>query len=270
MERNNTSDIANLKLMFITYLNFDLENTNNTGHPFYENFQKLLLLNPQSSEYKYIFFYYLFGPVDYFSAMQADIYEFWRNRIVQNKNSVGIYGDIFEIFIQWTLLLKNIAFVKHERPDFIITYENEKIFLECGSTFFDGNKPATEKDVFKKIKTVVKNNLKTGYLNLKTALFIDVTNLVYHFPSLDSEFLKKALISAENDLRQKNITFETPGSITFLNFEFINNIAGQNHACNIIGNFIRPNIDKRLSSFLSQNFIPKIPTETTIFPKFGH
>lgn len=255
----------------MTFLNFDLENPDNAEHPFYKNYQTLLSLDSTSIEYKYIFFYCLFGPIDYFSAMPSDIYEFWKNRIIKNKKSVGLYGDIFELFVQWSLSQKKVKAIKHERPDFIINYRDENIFLECGSAFFESDKTLTEKDVFKKIKAVVKDNFRSGYLNSKTALFIDITNLVYHFPTLDGSFLKKALISAENDLmRKKNIIFHVPGSITFLSFEFISNADGHNHSCNIIGNFLRPNIDKNLSSFLFENFIPEIPRETTIFPKFNH
>lgn len=42
--------------MFLTFLDFDLEKPTNVGHLFFDNYQTLLTLNPETDEYKYLLF----------------------------------------------------------------------------------------------------------------------------------------------------------------------------------------------------------------------
>ena len=270
MKRDAQKDKENLKLLYSKYVDFDLEDSSNIGHTFYENYQKLNQIDSNDPQFRYLLFYCLFGVIEYLQGFSDETeLKFWQKRLKNNSNSVGLYGDIFELYIQWTLIQKQIVFSKSERPDFIIEFNASNVYLECTSAQFDLNKMPTENEVFKKIKSVVRAKLTSGYLNSSTALFIDITNLVYHLENFDKELLRKALEAIDIDLKKNpSETLSYPGSVTFMNFEFVENKT-HNFSCNITGNFIR-NADANLVKFLESNFIPKIEKKKFINPKFNH
>ncbi len=272
MKRDRTTDLNNLKMLFSSQLGYDLENPINAGHPFYENYQKLLKTGLSDTEHNSIMLFSLFGIIQYLEAFtDATELKFWINRLTKNTKSVGLYGDVFELYIQWTLIEKKINFLKNERPDFIISFESSKVFIECTSAQFELDKIPDEKQVFRKLKSTIKKKFQEKYINLATALFIDVTNLLYHLPSLNSQILRKALESVEKDLKKNSAnTITLPGSVTFLIFEFVENKTRYHFSCNILGNFTRHDVDPYLKAFLEKNFIKGIEKKNLISPKFHH
>lgn len=270
MERDIEKDRKNLTLLYRKYVDFDLEDNVNIGHPFFENYQKLLQINSNDAQYGYLFFYSLFNIIQYLLIFQdGEELKTWQKRLKNNSKNVGLYGDVFELFIQWSFLQKEINFSKSERPDFIIKFNNSLLYLECTSAQFDLEKMPTEAEVYKKIKSVVRGKLTASYLNSSTALFIDITNLVYHLPTLNKGFLRKVLEATDISVKTKasnNLSY--PGSITFINFEFVENNT-HNFSCDITGNFFR-NPDSNLVKFLESNFISEIEKKSFIKPKFHH
>lgn len=274
MEQNTNQDMTNLRTMFLTILDFDLENPSNFDHPFCFTYRVLLKLNPDTDEYKYLLFNCLFGIIECMYMLKNinnSEYEKWKIRLAKNKNSVGIYGDIYELYIHWSLERKKISFLKSERPDFIINWNESNIFIECGSTQFDFDKTPNEKEVFRKLKSAIRSNFTSGYLNNSTALFVDITNLIFHLPNFDAGVLSRALNAVDVELeRNPSDTLNKPGAITFMNFELIKNSSGQNYACNVTGSFLNPNADSNLKSFLEENFVHGIQKPIVIKPKFHH
>ncbi len=274
MEKDRNEDLMSLRAMFLTILDFDIENPLNSDHPFCFTYKALLKLNPDTDEYKYLLYNCLFGIIecmDFLKKTNNAEYEKWKTRIIKNKKSVGLFGDIYELYIHWSLDRKKITFLKSERPDFIIDWNGTNVFIECGSGQFDFDKTPNEKEVFRKLKSVIRSNFTSGYLNYSTALFIDITNLIFHLPDFDVNVLSRALANVEIELkRNPSKTLNEPGAITFMNFELIRNSSGQNYACSITGSFLNPNVDSNLKSFLEENFVRGVQKPIVIKPKFNH
>ena len=274
MKEKRNQELMSLKAMFMTILDFDLENPSNFEHPFCFTYKALSKLNPDTDEYRYLLYNCLFGIIECMQMLQKTNnaeYEIWKIRLVKNKKSVGLYGDIYELYVHWSFTRKNISFLKSERPDFIIDWNGSNIFIECGSGQFDFDKIPNEKEVFRKLKSVIRSNLTSGYLNYSTALFVDITNLMFHLPGFDANILSRALTDVEIELkRNPSKTLKEPGAITFMNFEIIRNSSCQNYACNVTGSFLNPNVDANLTSFLEENFIRGIQKTLVIKPKFNH
>lgn len=274
METNTNSNLISLRAMFLTLLDFDLENPSNSDHPFCFTYKVLLKLNPDTDEYEYLLFNCLFGIIECMDMLKKTNfpeYEKWKVRLVKNTKSVGLYGDIYELYIHWSLVRKNISFLKSERPDFTINWKGLNVFIECGSAQFDFNKIPSEKEVFRKLKSVIRINFTSGYLNTSTALFIDITNLMFHLSDFDANILSRALSAVDLELkRNPSNTLNEPGAITFMNFELIKNSSSQKYACSVTGSFLNPNVDPNLKSFLEENFIGGIEKPIVIKPKFNH
>lgn len=274
MEGNTNQDLMDLRAMFLTLLDFDLENQSNFDHPFCLTYKVLLKLSPETNEYKYLLFNCLFGVIEYMHMLKntnISEYEKWKIRLVKNKKSVGLYGDIYELYIHWSLERKKISFLKSERPDFKVDWKGSNVFIECGSAQFDFDKTPNDKEVFRKLKSVIRSNFTSGYLNHSTALFIDITNLIFHLSNFDAGVLSRALKDVDIELkRNPSNTLKEPGIITFMNFELIRNSTGQDYACNIAGSFLNPNVDSNLKSFLEENFVRGVEKPIVINPKFHH
>jgi hypothetical protein len=207
---NSNKDIEFIKKIYLRELGFDLESAENKKHAFYDNFQKLLKLDHKSDEYQYILYHSLFGPSEYLEEIKKvsiDNYNVWKNRLVSNKINVGLYGDIFELYINWTLVQKKLNFTKRERPDFSLSHNSKEIFIECTSTHCDFHKIPAEKDIYKKLKSKIREKVIEEYMNLSTVIFIDITNLYYHSKNinltLNEDFIYKALTDVEEKLAKK-------------------------------------------------------------------
>ena len=111
--RDRVKDLNNLKMIFLSHLGYDLEDPINAGHPFFDNYQKLVKDQLNDIEYNNILLFSLFGIIQYLEVItdKAEL-QFWINRLTKNTESVGLFGDIFELYIQWTLIEKKINFKK--------------------------------------------------------------------------------------------------------------------------------------------------------------
>jgi hypothetical protein len=277
---NSNKDIEFIKKIYGEDLKFDLENSENEGHTFYDNFQLILKLNPNSNEYKYILYHCLFGPIEYLEEIKKislDEYNFWKNRLTSNKKNVGLYGDIFELYINWTFVQKNLKYTKSERPDFSLLHNNKQIFIECTSAYCNFDKEPLEKEIFKKVKSKVRDKIIEEYMNLSTALFIDITNLYYHSKNinltLNKNFISKALTELDENLtKSPPIKVLKPfGAIVFFYFDNSKNSNDETHySCNILSHFKRPNADINLVDFLEKNIIENTEKIVSNNPKFNH
>ena len=283
----SNEDIKFIKKLYLKELSFDLENSENKGHAFYNNFQTLLKLEPKSDKYQYILYHCLFGPSEYLEEIKKvsfDEHKIWKNRLISNKKNVGLYGDIFELYINWTFVQKKLNFTKRERPDFSLNHNNNnnnnnnnEIFIECTSTQCNFEKIPEEKDIFKKLKSKIREKIIEEYMNLSTALFIDITNLYYHSKNinltLNENFISKALKEVDENLTKKPpIKLIKPfGAIVFFYFDNSKDIINETHyTCNILTHFERPIADKNLVDFLEKNIIKNIEKVVSNSPKFNH
>lgn len=134
----------------------------------------------------------------------------FRKRDLVHKTD-AYYGFRFELYI-WALLIeKKVAFVKSESPDFINI--NGTVSIEATSCRIRSNKHSL--DSFEKIKGTIDLKLKKGYLNVSSALFIDITNILHedskvNYTSNFHEDLKSKL--------QSHIIDQKVGSIILYSF----------------------------------------------------
>lgn len=101
-----------------------------------------------------------------------------RFRNMYRYNRADYYGFRMEVAAASLFIRRKIDFVKNESPDFILTMSNnEDVFVECGSTHLSERK---DRNIGYKIASVVNNKTATPYVNAKTVLFLDITNIIHH------------------------------------------------------------------------------------------
>lgn len=276
----SNDDIEFIKKLYLNELNFDLEDSENKGHAFYDNFQMLLKLDRKSDEYQYTLYHSLFGPSEYLEEIKKvsfEDYNLWKNRLISNKKSVGLYGDIFELYINWTFVQKKLNFTKRERPDFSLNHNSNEIFIECTSTFCHFDKSPNEKDIFRKLNDNIRKKITEEYMNLSTVLFIDITNLFYHSKkinlTLNENFIFKALKKVDENLtKNPPLNVINPfGAIAFFYFDNSKDLSnGTHYSCNILTYFKRPTADKNLVDFLEKNIMKNTEKLISNNPKFNH
>lgn len=272
-------NIERIVKLYKDEMNFDIDNSKNSEHQFYMNFQSLKKLKTKSDEYNYILFHCLLGPLDYLATMKksslAD-WEIWRKRIINNINNVGLFGDIFELYVNWSLVQKEIEYKKNERPDFTINQNNKEIYIECTSAHFDFDKVPTEKEIFKKLKNNIRSKTVEKYMNSSTALFIDITNLYYHSKkinlTLENEFFFRTLKEIDEDLLKQQINpAKSFGAIYFFCFDYsINDVDDSHYTYNILSKFNRLEADKNLIDFMEKNLVQNLAKKISYNPKFNH
>jgi hypothetical protein len=119
-----------------------------------------------------------------FAKNLREIYEFdkslyrdYKKIIKRSQNIDNFFGIRFEINITAKLIRRKIPFEKTESPDFSIDFHLGKAAIECTSTRL--RKEKEDYDLLYKIESAIRRKSKKEYSNLHTALFLDVTNLVY-------------------------------------------------------------------------------------------
>ncbi|MDQ3047006.1 MAG: hypothetical protein M3R27_05610 [Bacteroidota bacterium] len=274
-------DVEFIYKCYLYELNFDLTDSNNEGRSFYDNYQLLLTLDSNSEQFKYIFLNNLFGPIEYLAAIKKvdiKIYELCKKRLTKNIRNVAFYGDMFELYIAWTLVERKIEFNKPEPPDFEIIFNGSKIFIECASAQFDFNSTPSREKIFKKIKRILREKMQKPYVNLSTALFFDITNLCYHSKMLNAPLTQAEIRNTLSDLT-KNLTNSVPslininnyGVIIFFHFNSSETSTGMiNYVCDIFG--IRQNInaDANLIQFVKSSLLGNLEMNNIVVPKFHH
>jgi hypothetical protein len=97
--------------------------------------------------------------------------------IRKSRNIDGFFGTRFEINIAATLIRHETPFEKTESPDFTIRHESGKIGIECTSARMRKDKDTS--DLLYKVEAAIRSKSSKDYSDLRAALFLDVTNLVY-------------------------------------------------------------------------------------------
>ncbi len=274
------TDITFIKTYYLKEFQFDLSDSKNTGHSFYDNFQKIQHLNSNSNEYKYILLHNLFGPIEYLEELKKiskKKYRVWKNRLINNIKNVAIYGDLFELYITWSLAHKKINFSSSDSPDITIFVENTKIFVECTTSQFNFNKNPSKEDIFTKLIETLHSKMIKPYSSPDCALFIDITNLCFHANSLNlpitEEELSNALIKAsqktiESKKLKNLISF---GVIIFMYFDIYDTSGGESkYACNGFNIRINSNVNIHLMNFIKKNNLGPHEKKEIKNPKFNH
>lgn len=267
-----------IRSFYIEALNFDLSDLKNENHPFYKNYQLLLTLNQESEQFNYILFHNLFGPIEYLEELKkisSKKYKIWKNRLIKNTNNVGFYGDLFELYITWSLVKKNVDFRSIDSPDYEINFYNSKIFIECTSAQFDFKKNPTEKnEILLKITDSLHKKMELEYATTSTCLFVDITNLCYHAKSLNSPITQKELTTSLINASQKIFNFQSSNTFGAVMFFFFNTFKDSNgqiyYGCNSYNILENVDANENLITFLKNNNID-IPNKQSLeFPKFNH
>lgn len=190
-----TENAKTLQNLYSELLEFDLKDSKNIGHPFYDDYQKLLTVSNNPNQYNYLLAYNLFHPIQLLIKIKSKStveFNYFKNRLVKYNKNIGFYGDKFELFIAFSLLERGIKYTKPEPPDFKIKFDNSDIYIECGTAQFDVNSKPSKIEIFSKLRKKINEKLKKKYSNYDTILFLDITNLIYH-----SEKLKEPLTDDE-------------------------------------------------------------------------
>ena len=99
----------------------------------------------------------------------------YKKEICRAGPTDGFFGIRFEVNIAASLARKGIRFLKQESPDFKLY--GTRVAIECGSIRIRGTVPKA--DYTYKIGSCIREKEKRTYSNAETALFIDITNMVY-------------------------------------------------------------------------------------------
>jgi hypothetical protein len=159
------------------------------------------------------------------------------------KDHANYLGLRFEINQAYALLSKGVKIEYQDKPDFkVVTTKNYELFFECGSTHFFYEPKG---DILDKLYTVIKEKSDKSYANLKTGLFIDVTNLVHmstknKIPDLSIK-MRKVIESTNNNY----------GAIILIMYLIDND--RDRFGCNYI-RVNNANIDSSLNMFLNMYY----------------
>lgn len=107
------------------------------------------------------------------------LFKHFRNNMKKNYNNSNYYGIRFEMEIAASLIRKKIEFIKQESPDYQITHNNSLIGIECTSCHL--RKDVNTKEVLYKVSSTIEKKNKKSYAQGNNILFIDATNIFYHF-----------------------------------------------------------------------------------------
>lgn len=277
MNNSSNVDLKAIRELYLSELNFDLLDIKNQKHSFYKNYEFLLKLNPNSEEFRFVLLHNLFGPVQYLEELKKisqKKYKIWKKRLIKNIDNVGIYGDLFEMYITWSLVMKKVEFKSIDSPDFEIHYNNSKIFIECTSSQFENGKTPTKEEILSKLENTVFKKLMSKYANTSTTLFIDITNLCYNAKILNSNITQDELKFSVLNASSKINAFDSSSTFGAFMFFWINISKDSNDSIMYVSNSFdiieNKNCDTHLINFLKNNNvnIPDKKEVTTL--KFSH
>lgn len=106
---------------------------------------------------------------------RPEILRVFRREIRRAKKDDSFLGIRFEISIAASLIRKRILFTKGEAPDFTLLGPPEETYIECGSGHIRG---AYHLSLMDKAKRILAEKSAKPYSHSRTALFLDVTNVV--------------------------------------------------------------------------------------------
>lgn len=109
----------------------------------------------------------------------------FKRELIGTGTTDSFFGTRFEVTIAKGLIAKSINFDKADPPDadFEIRRDGRRIFIECGSARI--RQDATG-DISYKVASKIKEKSAKPYAKSTTALFLDLTNLLYS--SMNTQF----------------------------------------------------------------------------------
>lgn len=126
------------------------------------------------------------------------LFEKCKRQLLKSQNDNEYYGARFEISVTSALvyhkLNNNIDFIKQNAPDFQVKLNDGTIYLECTTAHIVSKKH----DVYEKLGEIISVKGTKRYCNPKTALLVDVTNILCHHINEPSFTFERF----ENNLRQ--------------------------------------------------------------------
>ena len=123
---------------------------------------------------------------------RPDIFKRCINNLNKHSSEQNFWGYRFELHIAHQLLRKKIDFKYRERPDFSLQHKGSDIYVECGSGRITQSTPSihlAQQKLFG-CRGIINRKSTTPYMNFRTALFLDITNLVAN-TAVDIEDLKQ-------------------------------------------------------------------------------
>lgn len=206
----------------------------------------------------------LIGQLADLRRLRPDVFNKCIENLNQNTSEKNFWGYRFEVHIAHQLLRNEIEFTYRESPDFSLWYREAEVYIECGSRRPD--KPIdsaflARQTLFSSTGTISAKCAKS-YMNLKTALFVDVTNLIFNisnnntaFDILDLEQETAAMVNRTNC-----------GAIVLVVF-------GQNNKTQTVGcltiPFYHVNVDQNLKEFLTLLY-PNVKKRVLHIAVFGN
>ena len=106
------------------------------------------------------------------------LFDDFRERLRAVANLDEFFGVRFELNIAATLCRHQISFHKTESPDFLIDSDQNQIGIECTSVRL--RKPTDKQDFRYKLHSKLREKSQMPYASTSTALFVDITNVMYH------------------------------------------------------------------------------------------
>lgn len=171
-----------------------------------------------------------------------DLLKIFKKQLYKCDARDKYFGVRFEINIAASLIRKNVIFTKDESPDFRVHKGDGQIFVECGSAHLSKPKPG---DVKYKICSVINKKSRKPYCNPVTALFIDITNIIYNN-------LINAILPEKSEIKEhiKETLFSIPFGAVIL-FTYIHN-KELNRFESVYIRIDNECIDKTLLNFLNE------------------
>lgn len=167
----------------------------------------------------------------------------FRDQIYKIRGWEDYFGWQMEVNVAASLIEKNIAFIKSESHDFIIS--GRKAFIECGSAHFSESKAA---DVLGKIRYKIVEKSNKPYCNQMTALFLDGTNIYFTISNMRIELKDDEIKNHIKYILQEGES--NFGSVVLFSYFMTQNQTFQS-------NYLRADgikIDKELLVFLDEHY----------------
>ena len=124
--------------------------------------------------------YALIGQLKDIQRLNPDVFKKCIKNLNKHTSEKNFWGYRFEIHIAHQLLKGRVSFRYRESPDFSVIYQRSEIYIECGSR--RPEKPIDTASLARKaLIGTIRQKSAMPYMNLKTALFLDITNLIFNF-----------------------------------------------------------------------------------------
>lgn len=154
------------------------------------------------------------------------------------------FGIRCEINIAASLIRKGVDFKKSESPDFVINRGN--LFIECGSTHVSKPKPSSKF----KIGSVINQKSKKAYANSKTALFIDITNIIHNELNTNNNTLEDLVVIEKAYIKDVLVNSKF-GNVTIFTYRHNRE---SNYFESTYARIDNNHIDSHLSVFLDEHY----------------